>query len=242
MKTLNALNFTFKIFNGKSDFTKYLNYLDFNRPYNVRPQMVDSIKEHGFIDPILIVNTDVIDGMEKLYIVDGQHRALAASYLDVPFTAAVYKKTIKTKKDAVELVSMMHRTHKGWTIHNYVHAYASLGYQDYIDLHNIHKNNPYSISSIANIFGGFIGRSDLSSIRSGEYKMKSKDHAEETIKQANKLDKLMTGRMLVSFHKVRLLVDTFNFSKFKEEFELNYKELKANRYDDFFQIFKSYVQ
>ena len=242
MKTI--INYDIKTiwFTGRGEFEKYLHFLAFNRPYSVRPSLVESMKKHGWLSPILLLRTSIIDGVERLYIIDGQNRSMAAAFLDIPFCGVLYnKKELTTKEEIVDLVSLMHRTHKGWGLKNYVHAYATLGFKDYAILYNTFNKNPYAISSIANVIGGYIGKSDLSSVRNGSFKVKSLKLAQETIDMANNLDKLMNGRMLVSFHKTRVLIDDFDFDKFKPNFESNYKALKASRYDDYFEIFKTYA-
>ena len=84
--------------NGVSGYKK-LNHLPFNRDYILRKGLVASMKKRGFIIPILVCYTTAIDGVRQLYILDGQHRALAAQYLDITFYANVLGIEPETKKN-----------------------------------------------------------------------------------------------------------------------------------------------
>ena len=60
-------------------------FFDFNREadQNHVNRLVESIKRWGFVSCVTVIKTDAIDGVMSYYILDGQHRFLAAKILNI---------------------------------------------------------------------------------------------------------------------------------------------------------------
>ena len=112
--------------------------LPFQRQASVRSSLVNSMKQYGFLGSILMIKTSVINGVEKLYIIDGQHRFLAAQFLGIPITANVIE-TNKSKEELIYLISTLNSTGIKWKIEDYINAYASLSNENYVKLIQVAK-------------------------------------------------------------------------------------------------------
>ena len=111
-----------KKFNGKAGFDK-LNILPINRQYSLRNDLTNSMQIHGFIVPLILCYSKAIDGIRKLWILDGQHKGMAAAYLNIPFYGIILPVEPKTKKELVKLVSTLNSTQKAWNLQDYVNCY-----------------------------------------------------------------------------------------------------------------------
>lgn len=130
---------------------KKIAVLPFQRQASVRQTLVNSMKDHGFLGTILMIKSSLISGVEKLYIIDGQHRFLAARLLNLPITANIIEVNT-TKEYLVELISTLNSTGKKWTIEDYINAYASLNNESYVKLINLMaKCKKLSSNSVVNL-------------------------------------------------------------------------------------------
>jgi len=141
-------------FKGQKDYDK-INHLPFNREYNLRPSLVESMKNKGFIDAISLCYSTAF-GTKELYLLDGQHRALAANYLNIEFYGNVNEKIIETKEELVELVATYNNTSVCWELITYVKAYIALNYEDYVELYKVSKENGFSVKTIASLFINYL--------------------------------------------------------------------------------------
>jgi len=112
-----------------------ISVLPFQRQANLRSSLVKSMNKYGFLGSILLIRTSLIDGVEKLYIVDGQHRYLAARYLNLDIHADIIS-SIESKEELVRLIATLNSTGIKWTNLDYINAYAALGSKEYIQLLN----------------------------------------------------------------------------------------------------------
>lgn len=117
---------------------KNISVLPFQRQAILRATLVKSMTKYGFLGSILMLKTSIIDGVERLYIVDGQHRFLAAQYLNLDVKADIIE-SVTTKDELVKLISTLNSTGVKWTSMDYINAYAALGMKEYIDLINVCK-------------------------------------------------------------------------------------------------------
>ena len=147
-------------FNGKQDYSK-LNHLPFNRRFTVRTDLVQSMNDFGFIDPIKLIETDIITGRKELFVADGQHRAITAAFLDIEFYGVVIDVVFTTKEALVEFVSNLNSTHKVWTISNYVDSYAYLQKEPYKTLLSYKGKNPYSLHTLATMLYGYRSKNSV---------------------------------------------------------------------------------
>jgi hypothetical protein len=117
----------------KEDVLETLDYEKFRRlPHGLNREldfrhtavMRQSVSLHGNNRLVIIVKTDVIDGVMREYIADGQHLFEALVVLGKHI---VYKHVIVgTKEQLVKLLTDMNNTSKPWTLMNYIDAWAEL--------------------------------------------------------------------------------------------------------------------
>lgn len=112
---------------------KNLSTLPFQRTPSIRSSLVKSMQQYGFLGSILTIKTSIIDGIEKLYIADGQHRYLAARFLKIAIPADIIHYT-GTKEGLVHMISTLNSTGIKWTTLDYIKAFASLGNKSYVTL------------------------------------------------------------------------------------------------------------
>ncbi len=230
-----------------------LNHLPFNRKFSVRNDLIESMNKNGFVISRLLdlIKTDIFTGKMELFIADGQHRALTASFLNIDFYGAVTK-TIKrkdyetveeAKKEIVEYVATLNSGQKPWKTINYVESYAYLGYQHYNKLLDIHNNNPYSVDTIAAILGGYRGKGyNSNKLKNGTFTITQEKEALDTLKLIKKLWKIerVTSRMALAIHYVSSLT-YFDEKKFINKYKENIKSIKELNLDDYTDIFSSWL-
>lgn len=226
---------------GEKGYTKLFHF-PFNREFKLRQSLVLSMQELGFIDPICLIKTDIIDGVERIYILDGQNRAMAAQYLDINFDGYLLDKKVKSLEEIVGLVAKYNNSSVPWNLNNYAHAYSTLGNQHYKTLLEINSKYGYTTSSIASLLEGNTGKGVNTSenIKQGTFQIKAKKTTLETLNLVRQT-KRMSARMLYAFHKLRLTKDNFNFEVFKTNFEENYTLIKSESYDDYYNVFLKFV-
>jgi hypothetical protein len=130
-------------------------------------KMIESIKMMGIIRPVIICETDTIEGVKKKYILDGQHLATACERegLAIPYTTI----KVNDEKDIVCKMAMLNNSSKSWDLMNYVNAYK-MYYPDYMKLFkwkNMYDMEPSMIGCIALERNATAGVS--TTIRSGKF-------------------------------------------------------------------------
>lgn len=133
----------------KDDIHETLDYEKFRRlPHGLNREldfrhtatMRRSVSLHGNKRLVVIVKTDVIDGVMREYIADGQHlfQALATLGKHIVYTYHV----VGTKQQLIQFLTDMNNTSKPWTLMDYVKAWAELN-DDY--RHLLTSVNRYGI-------------------------------------------------------------------------------------------------
>lgn len=232
----------FQILKGKKGYNK-LNHLPFNRDFYLRPGLLESVKELGFITVIYCCYSDVINGVRTLYILDGQHRALVAQFLDIDFPIVILDEEPKTKEQLVKLTARYNNSSVAWKICVYINAYITLNYENYIVLNKVSIENGFSHRVIGCMLSDKLhdgGSKTVDKIKHGTFKVTNLKETLETLNLVKQLDELMNNSMLLSFHRLRLMNSNFNFEIFKEKFNENYIELKATTYRLYDDLFNSW--
>ena len=219
--------------------------LPFNRYAQVRRDLINKINQYGFTVPILIIETDVIIGKKELYVVDGQHRLLTASYLNVEPQAIILSNTFNSIPEVVDFVAALNATHKSWILEDYVNAYAHLAYPEYITLNKVKSEAPYSLATLACMLYGFRTKGSVASmIRNGTFKCKLLEETLNTLKFAAKLSKygILTSRMLIALHYVYHSNSNFNEDFFEDKYKQEYYRVRELKLDDYSDEFSSWIQ
>jgi len=233
-----------KIFRTEADFKK-INHLPFNREYSVRQDLIKSMNQSGFIVPIILLKTDLVDGKEKLWILDGQHRCITARFLGIPVTGEIITpENINSVEDIVQLVSSLNSNSKRWNLTNYAEAYNFLGFPAYRELLKVSHNCPYSVSTVGDLLNGHANSKGGASkyIQNGTFTIVDKHGTLEAIKYAAELSAFerVSARMLVALKRTMGL-RTFSKSLFTKKYKENIDMIRDLKLEDYTNIFQSWV-
>ena len=229
-------------FNGASDYNK-INHLPFNRKFSVRTDLMQKMNTYGFTCPLQLIETSLIDGKKKRWLVDGQHRAVTAAFLNIPFTAIIIEKDFTSIEEIVHYVSSLNSAQKSWSISNYVESYNFLGYKEYNTLLQVTATANYSIETIATLLHGFRKAGyNSKALKDGKFKANLLAETKYTLSVAAKLSKYsrLTSRMVTALHYVASL-KTFDEQKFTVQYKTNAKAIKELKLDDYSDIFSSWL-
>lgn len=233
-----------KIFKTEKDFKK-INHLPFNREYSVRQDLIKSMNQSGFIVPIILLNTDLVDGQEKLWILDGQHRCITAQFLNIPVIGEIIEpNNINSVEDIVQLVSSLNSNSKRWNLKNYAEAYNFLGFPDYRELLKVTHSCPYSVSTVGDLLNGHANSKGGASkyIQNGTFKIVDKIGTVEAIRYAAELSSFerVSARMLVALKRTMGL-KTFDKALFTKKYKENLNIIRDLKLEDYTNIFQSWV-
>jgi uncharacterized protein with ParB-like and HNH nuclease domain len=220
-----------------------LSYLPFNRKYQVRQDLFDSMNKFGFTVPIILVES-AIYGKKEIYVADGQHRLTTAMYLEIDAYGVIVDTTLNNVSDLVKFVASLNSAQKEWTLQDYVNSYAYLNLHDYVELLRIKNTTPYSVNLIANLLVGIRKNGGVSeSVKNSTFKINHKENALNTLSLAAMLSKYekVTGRMLLALNYVSSLRE-FNQEIFVEKFKENAKKVKELKLDDYTDIFTQWIK
>tara|TARA_R110002049_G_scaffold231127_2_gene403416 strand:+ start:15430 stop:16140 length:711 start_codon:yes stop_codon:yes gene_type:complete len=230
-------------FKKEKDFNK-INHLPFNREYSVRNDLIKSMNKSGFIVPIILMKTDIIDGQDKLWVLDGQNRLITARFLQLEATGVIIEPSnINTLEDMVKLVSSLNSNSKRWNLLDYVEAYNFLNYKHYRDLLRITHNSPYTVNTISSLLMNVPSRVGCSKIvQEGRFKAHDKEGTLEVINYAAYLSRheRVTARMLTALKRVMSL-KKFDKDKFSRKYENNINIIRELKLDDYTDIFSEWI-
>ena len=214
-----------------------------NRDSSYKEKLAKSFRKYGIIDDVKLIKTDLIDGVEKLYIVDGHNRAKTASFMKVNYPVVVLANRFSSKTEIVELVTTINNSQKPWHVTDYIRVYSKIGILDYNQLIELKAGTPYSLYAIA-IMCTSVSRTNITElIKSGKFKILRYEEAKRTIEFAKELTNIgrLSNRMLLSLNKVMTL-DKFDEEKFKEAFTKYHFSLSQLALDNFDDLFISWLQ
>jgi len=114
-------------------------------------KIAESIKKLGILRPVIVAELDFIDGVKRLYVIDGQHlmHALIRLGYDIPYIVI----KIKDKQELVETIALLNSSSKSWCLNDYVTAWSSLK-EDYIKLNRYADTYAIEVSMVAAILSG----------------------------------------------------------------------------------------
>lgn len=230
---------------GRKGYEK-LHNLPFNRQFSVRPELTDSIKKYGFINPVLLVETDVVDGKMKTWIADGQNRALSAAYLDITFYGIVVQQEFKEVSELVSFVAQLNSTQKSWSCTDYAEAYNYLSHPEYHKLLVTKNKYTYSTETVAAMMTsrtmGMRAQAPRL-IKSGKFVASLMKEVDDTMEMAKVLSrhKKITSRMLLALHQVRGQ-HNFNDEVFINNFLNNQDLVWETKEENYMNLFKGFVK
>ena len=234
---------TFMTFANRLEFDSKVTFMPFNRDAKVRVDLVNSMNESGFTDAITMIKTSLIDGTEKIYVVDGHNRVATASYLKIPFYGVLLNNQFNNTEEIVEFVAKHNNTQKAWDNWDYIRAFNYLGRAEYQKLIEVKSKSPFSVTTIASLLYGTKRGAIAGIIRSGKFKVARLDETKRVLSFSAKLSKYkhMSNRMLLSLDTVMGL-DIFDADKFEAGYAKYCKSITKLNLDTFDDTFISWLQ
>ncbi len=93
--------------------------------------MISSLREQGCVRAVQCCKTNLIEGVEKLYIIDGQHLATALEREGQPIPYIV--RSIDSEEDLIRKMAYLNNSSKSWDLMNYINAWKMIR-PDYMKL------------------------------------------------------------------------------------------------------------
>ena len=217
----------------KKDSKQSFSYLaGINRAINPAQvtKLAQSVNKMGIIRPVVVAYIAFIDGIKKLFIIDGQHlfNALIRNNMDIPYVII----DVKDKTDLVEKIALLNASSKNWTMLDYITAWASLS-QDYVKLNHYYQVYDIDLGTLATILmnGSVDGSNTVKTIKNGKFKIVDEkfnvsilDNVTDLLKVIPRMarnDNRYTAREYVKFLRT---TKTYNHKKFIDNLKKNKKE------------------
>ena len=102
-----------KIFFAEPDSkTKFNLLVGINRPIDPShvTKLATSVESMGIIRPVVVVRTNIIDGIMKNYILDGQHLSFVCLRLNISMPYVFVE--VKDQKDLIEKIALLNASSK----------------------------------------------------------------------------------------------------------------------------------
>ena len=184
MKTQASAISLLKKMKFESDYNKFA-FLQSNRIVDPKhtEKMVKSLRMMGIIRPVVVIETDFIDGVMRKYIVDGQHLFYACmrENIEVPYIVI----DVKDNMNLIYKMAMLNNSSKSWDLMNYIVAYKAVNvdYQRLFDLKMKYNLEILMIAAIGkNVISSKINGGEISTIiKEGSY-IFNNDNAEKMAK------------------------------------------------------------
>ena len=115
-----------------NDYSKFA-ILPMNRSIDSKhvQTMIASLREQGCVRAVQCCKTNLIEGVEKLYIIDGQHLATALEREGRPIPYIV--RSIDSEEDLIRKMAYLNNSSKSWDLMNYINAWKMIR-PDYMKL------------------------------------------------------------------------------------------------------------
>lgn len=115
-----------------NDYSKFA-ILPMNRSIDSKhvQTMIASLREQGCVRAVQCCKTNLIEGIEKLYIIDGQHLATALEREGQPIPYIV--RSIDSEEDLIRKMAYLNNSSKSWDLMNYINAWKMIR-PDYMKL------------------------------------------------------------------------------------------------------------
>ena len=135
---------------------------------------------------MICVFTSLFSKSPRLYIVDGQHRYLAATSLGIHFRYEI--RNVSTQEELITIMADLNNNSKGWFLQDYLAPWSSLGLSNYRNLSEIFIKTNLPLASLivlfsSNTFGHETGGSSTEKFKRGAFVMKNKTLATSIIEE-----------------------------------------------------------
>jgi hypothetical protein len=145
-------------------------------------KIITSLRKQGCIRAVICCRTNIIEGTEKLYIIDGQHLATALEREQQPIPYIEYM--ISSEEELIDRMAYLNNSSKSWDLMDYVNAWKMLkpDYMKLLKWKNMYDLEPTMIASIATMMPSI--RYSTQPIKNGSFAI-TNSKAEEMCKAFN---------------------------------------------------------
>lgn len=109
-------------------------------------KMITSIRKMGVLRCVIACTTNILEGEEKTYIIDGQHLATALERDGQPIP--YIEIDIQSEEDLIEKMAYLNNSSKSWDLMNYINAWKMIR-PDYMKLFKWKNMYDLEISMVA---------------------------------------------------------------------------------------------
>ena len=166
-----------------NDYSKFA-ILPMNRAIDSKhvQKMIASLRLQGCVRVVQCCRTNIIEGEEKLYIIDGQHLATALEREGQPIP---YIETeVTSEEDLIEKMAYLNNSSKSWDLMNFINAWKMIR-PDYMKLFKWKNMYDIEITMLAAIGINSAGfKSSSQSIKTGDFRI-TNPNAEDMCKAFN---------------------------------------------------------
>lgn len=213
----------------KTNDLSIFNQIEGNRPPNLQHirRLSQSIKDNGLLCNPILVN-------EKMEVIDGQHRLLAAKDANSEIYYVILKGYDLKEVHALNL------NQKNWTKKDFLNGYADLGVDSYIKLKKFtQKNNDFNLSDCIALCSNLTTSSGLTIghkfkksnsvsnqsevFEEGTWKIKNIDLAQENAEKIRLIKPYYSGYNRTTFVGTMLTIfanENFDFNEFMHKLRL----------------------
>lgn len=166
-----------------NDYSKFA-VLPMNRGIDSKhvQKMIASIRKMGILRCVITCTTDIIEGVMKTYIIDGQHLATALEREGQPIPYINIE--INSEEELIEKMAYLNNSSKSWDLMNYINAWKMIR-PDYMKLFKWKNMYDIEVSMLAIIGVNSAGiRYNTAAIKTGNFKI-TNPVAEEMCKAFN---------------------------------------------------------
>ncbi len=190
-----------------ADYNEF-HFLPFNRKVSQKhvKSIMASVQKNGVMGFVTVAITNVIDGVMRKYIVDGQHRYWAFRNLGIPilFTYTY----AESKRQLVELIATLNNTSKSWSLKNYLNAWESVDSENYGSITKYMETTKLQITVLLEAFSGLSRKPATDRFMRGTFEIKDKALGEHHIHNILELRKYISksrnlySALLVMFRQI----------------------------------------
>lgn len=191
-------------------------------------RMITSLRLQGCTRYVICCKTNVIEGKEKLYIIDGQHLATALEREGQPIPYFIQDE-IKTEEQLITRMAFLNNSSKSWDLMNYINAWKMIR-PDYMKLFRWKNMYDIEITMLAAIGVNNAGiKHSTGSIKTGNFTI-TNPKAEEMCRAFNDIvlkigmsDRTIKFQFLAAFLQA---YSTYNHSSVMSNIDKHIKTIK----------------
>lgn len=201
------------------------NLFGFNREID-KPhvkKLVDSMKEYGFKGVGQVIKTKFIEGVMKYYVVDGQHRLVAAQQLGISFK---FELTIlETQLETAKFMARFNTSAKSWGTTNFLDVWSDIKIPEYVKLKQIQKETGFQITPLLE---AYLETSNQNEYRDGIMKFPNEKNSDKIISQMIDLNKFLPDKAFCRRTIVKVMRNPKYNHKKMEKAVNDYKKLMGS--------------